>query len=185
MKPVFLPYQMFALVMVLAFSGVAVAQTSSNINDAASQTDAADVLPAPFRIDESDFSCFRDLNCLKSNRALRDKGLNVTFNDHLGSDRFILEGESRNERIYAEYNDRGGLVKGVLMRTNAILPKPLMDNLASGDYAGWQMIGNEMSVQHFDARTTEYKVILQKEGEAKILYFDRFGNEKTTIPVLS
>lgn len=132
-------------------------------------------------ISEEDFRCFRELNCLKRNTMLREKGLNVNFSSHAPSDRYILKGESKNEKVYAEYNDKGDLVKGVLVRTDVILPSEIRNRLSSGEYKDWTMIGNEITITNFDSRNTEYKVIVQKEGEAKVLYFDRKGNENRGI----
>lgn len=128
-------------------------------------------------ISENYYNCFKELHCLKNNREIREKGLDIQFDRKRHFKEYQLSGETRNEKLDAVYDDQGRLIEARLVRVNFALPRFITEQLVTGQYADWRMIGNEMVVENFDAKTTRYKVILQKEDQGTVLYFDRHGNQ--------
>jgi len=170
------PYSILAFLMIVIFSGTVFAKDfDHSITD---QDEQKTVI-----ITESNYNCFADINCLRYDEEIKNSGLKIQFDDRWNADRYILTGSSENERVYAEYNQHGNLIKGHLVQINVPLPGKIYRYLSTGEYKGWNMIGNEKTVHNFTPGTTEYKVILEKEGKGKVLYFDRDGNKKDPFPV--
>lgn len=127
-------------------------------------------------INESNFDCFQSLQCLKRENPFKNSNLNeIRLNDHK-TDRFIVEGTSKNETLYAVYDGRGELVKATVIQRNIILPKSITGVLTTGEFEPWFIIGNELVIENFDKKSMQYKVILQQEGDVRVEYFDREGH---------
>jgi len=171
---------MALIIAAFAFTCVATAQVNTKMAKANSDLTVAESENL-FVIGEKEYRCFRELDCLKRNRELIDKGLNIKFNGSNASDLYILQGESRNEKIYAEYNSRGLLMHGYLIRTNVMLPAEIRNTLNEIGYSDWRVIGNEVEIVNFDRKSTEYKVVLQKDDEVRVVQFDRNGVPKRSI----
>ncbi len=168
------PISILAFLMIVIFSGTVFAK---DIDHSINQD--GNVLV----INEQNYSCFTDINCLRYDAAIKNSGLKVRFDERWNAGHYILKGTSENERVYAEYNEHGNLVKARLIQVNVPLPNKINRYLATGEFKEWKLIGNEKTVQNFDPKTTEYKVILQKDGKGKVLYFDNKGNKVDPFPV--
>jgi len=128
-------------------------------------------------IQESDYACFQNLECLKRNNPFKSSNLDkVSFNPDRYK-QYIIEGSSRNESVYAVYNDKGDLIKATVVQRNIVLPKSIYESLAGVEYSSWKMIGNELVVQNFDQNSMTYKVILNRDDEVRVEYFDGKGNK--------
>lgn len=127
-------------------------------------------------IQENNFSCYQDLQCLKQNDPFKNSNLDEMRINNNSVSKYVIEGSSRNEEIYAEYNRHGELITATVIQRNIVLPIELREILVSDDFNSWQMIGNELVVEDFDKRSMHYKIILQKDGVTRIATFDRNGN---------
>lgn len=127
-------------------------------------------------IQENNFSCYQDLECLKQNNPFKNSNLDEMRIHNNRVSKYVIEGSSRDEEIYAEYNRNGELITATLIQRNIVLPIDLMKTLISDDFNSWKMIGNELVVEDFDKRSMQYKIILQKGDMTKIVTFDRNGN---------
>lgn len=129
-------------------------------------------------IQENDFACFQNLECLKRNNPLNSSNLDkIVFNPDRFS-QYIVEGSSRDEYVYAVYNEKGDLIRGTVVQRNIVLPNSIYKVLANDGYSSWKMIGNERVVQNFDSNSMTYKVILNRGDEVRVEYFDSKGNRK-------
>jgi hypothetical protein len=128
-------------------------------------------------IQEDKFSCFQNLHCL-----IKDDSFNRSYRNavRLNSNefqKFIVEGSSKNEDVYAVYDGVSGrLIEATVIQRNIILPRSITEVLIADEYKDWIMIGNELVVQNFDKNSMQYKVVLQRGDEVRIEYFDKNGN---------
>jgi hypothetical protein len=136
---------------------------------------------AGFAIQESNFSCFQDLQCLKKENPFKSSNLESIRLNRERYDRYIVEGNSKSEQIYAIYDRSGRLMKAEVVQRNVLLPESILFQLVSEPFDSWTMIGNEFSVKNFDRSTIEYKVILERDGEVRIIYFNRHGQRTPPI----
>jgi hypothetical protein len=128
-------------------------------------------------IHEGNFSCFRDLNCLKDKNPFRSSNLDEVRPASNLTGNFIIEGSSRNEEIYAMYNGRGELLKATVIQRNIVLPKNLREILINDEFKSWTMIGNEVEIQDFDKNKVTYKIVLSRDGEVRVEHFDSYGQK--------
>ena len=127
-----------------------------------------------FLDNESNYTCLRDIKCLK-----RQKRFNFKLEGNVrNANKYIVKGQSKNEHLYAEYGGNGKLINSRYVLLNVRVPGKIRQYLTSGEYEGWKMIGNEKTVLSFNPKTTEYSIILQKDNDSIVLYFDRLGNRK-------
>ena len=167
-------YSMLTVLIMVIFSSAGFAQVV-DISKKESDSKTFET-PNAFMIDESNLYCFRDMNCLKNDKTLREKGLKFIFNTNSNTDHYILKGYSPNEVVKAKYNEQGKLIEAELVHINIRLPREIITQIFSGAYSDWQMVKNERIVQDFDVNTTEFRVMLQKQDEIVVLNFDRDGN---------
>lgn len=126
-------------------------------------------------IHEGNFSCFQNLQCLKRENPFKNSNL-VQINLNSMTDRYVVEGTSKNESIFAVYSGSGDLIKATVIQRNIILPKTILRRLASADFEDWFVIGNELVIENFNKNSMQYQVILQDENDVRVEYFDRDGN---------
>jgi hypothetical protein len=126
-------------------------------------------------ITEDNFNCFQNLECLKRNNPFPNSNLsNIRLNDRR-AEGYTVEGSSKNESLYAEYNYRGELVKASVIQRNIPLPRAINEVLVTGKFESWTMIGNELVIQNFDRSNMQYKVILQNGDDIRVEYFNKYG----------
>lgn len=127
-------------------------------------------------INEDDFTCFQDLQCLKLKNPFNNSNLNE-FNYNSNSyESYVINGSSRDEEVYAVYDKKGRLIKATLTQRNFRLPKAIEEALRDSEFADWKVVGSELTVENFDKRKMQYKVVLQNEGIVRVTQFDRDGN---------
>lgn len=125
-------------------------------------------------IHEGNFSCFQNLQCLIREDPFKNSNLDQ-INLNNTTDRYIVEGTSKNESIFAIYSGSGNLVKATVIQRNIILPKTISRTLASAEFEEWAVIGNELVIENFNKNSMQYKVILQNGNEVRVEYFDGQG----------
>jgi hypothetical protein len=137
--------------------------------------------PVALAIQESNFACFKDLQCLQKENPFTNSNLESIRLNSERYDRYVIEGSSKSEQIYAIYDRTGRMIKAEVIQRNIALPKSIQDVLFTEPFDSWTMIGNEFSVKNFDRSTIEYKVVLERNGEVRIIYFDRHGQQTPPI----
>lgn len=132
-------------------------------------------------IHEDNFSCFQNLQCLMKDNPFRTSNLDdIRFNNH-EYQTYVVEGTSKNEEVYAVYDQDGLLIESTVTQRNIVLPEKISRSLVSSEFRDWTLIGNELEVRNFDKNTMLYKVVLQNGEEVRVEYFDRNGNRKNRI----
>jgi hypothetical protein len=132
-------------------------------------------------IHEDNFSCFQNLKCLMKENPFRASSLNDLRINTYEYQKFVVKGTSKNEEVYAVYDQNGLLIEATVTQINIALPGKIARTLVSGEFRDWTMIGNELEVHNFDKHTMLYKVVLQNGDEVRVEYFDRNGNRKNRI----
>lgn len=152
------------------------------LSDRTAEANIDTVQPAgALTIHVDNYSCFQNLQCLKDVNPFKSSNLDeIVFNPHR-YEKYIVKGTSNNEDVYALYNGSGELINATVRQRNIKLPKAIYEVLISDPYSGWNMIGNELVVHNFDAKSMTYKVILSMDGEVKVEYFDHRGNLKSPL----
>ncbi len=135
--------------------------------------DKNEFTPRTISIDK--FDCFQTLQCLQRENPFKNSNLgNIRINDNR-SNRFIVEGSSKNETLHAVYTNSGELVKATVIQRNIPMPRAISETLLTGEYESWKVIGNELVIEDFDEERMQYKVILQNEDEVRVEFLDRNG----------
>ncbi|WP_340107095.1 hypothetical protein [Rhodohalobacter sp. 8-1] len=156
-----------ALLLVISYAPAAFSQAHMNNSFKSAESNLS--------INESNLYCFQTLQCLKEVNPFKNSNLdNVKLNQ--GTEKYVVEGKSKNEELYAEYNgSNGNLIKATVIQRNIILPRNIMAEITTGDYNGWTMVGNKRVIKNFMKDTIEYEVVMMKDGELRIEYFDSNG----------
>lgn len=156
-----------ALILVVSYAPAAFSQAPMNNSYESANSNLS--------VNESNFHCFQNLQCLKQENPFNNTNLdNVKLNST--TEKYVIEGKSKNEEMYAEYNGmNGNLIKATVIQRNIILPRNIIAEITTGDYSGWTMIGNKRVIKNFWKDTIEYEVVMMKDGELRIEYFDSNG----------
>ena len=154
-----------ALILVISYAPAAFSQASDTYG-------SEDV---NFTINNDNLWCFQSLQCLKSENPFRNSNLDeVRLN--ASTEKFVVEGKAKNEEMYAEYDgSNGNLIKATVIQRNIRLPKSIFLELTTEDYKGWTMVGNKRVIKNFAKSSIEYEVVMMKDGELRIEYFDSNG----------
>lgn len=143
-------------------------------------TDDPDTPQRGLTINEENLSCFQSLQCLKRENPFQKSNLeDIKLNNQ--TDRFVVEGSTKNETLYAEYDGNGELIKATVIQRNIVLPRTINRVLTTGELENWMIIGNELVIENFDKSRMEYKVILEHEGEVRVEYFDHKGEHRNRL----
>lgn len=127
-------------------------------------------------INEKDFKCFQDLQCLKVNNPFSMSNLN-DFNYYSKRyESYVVNGSSRDEEVYAVYDNKGRLMRATLTQRNIKLPETIEEALSEGEFANWRVVGTELTVENFESKSMQYKVVIQNEGFVRVAHFDSDGN---------
>jgi hypothetical protein len=167
-------YSMFTVFLAIIFTSSGFAQES--IESAVEAKTPEMKMHSTFMIDESDFSCFREISCLRSDKTIRSKGLKFNSDTHSDAEYYVLEGYSPNEIVEATYNDRGALVEGRLVHVNILMPAKINRYIFASVYSDWKIVKTERVIHDFDVSTKEYHVTMQKRDETVVLSFDKNGD---------
>jgi hypothetical protein len=142
-----------------------------------SVTDDAATHKINLTINEANFSCFQEIQCLKRENFFKKSNLDETTLRSNRFEKYIISGSSRNEDLHAVYDSYGMLLEATVIQRNIPLPTAISNVLISSDLQSWTMIGNELEIKNFDKNRMSYKLILQRDGEIRVEYFDRYGNQ--------
>lgn len=132
-------------------------------------------------ITEKNFSCFQSLQCLINENPFKKSNLDKIRLNSNQTRNYVIEGTSKNEEVYAEYDSSGKLIKATVVQRNIAVPRSISMVLAQGEYQSYKMIGNEVVIQNFDPYSMMYKIVLQNEDEVRVEYFDRYGTPRNRI----
>ena len=132
-------------------------------------------------INEDNFACFKNLHCLKDENLFRNNNLDMVKNSNSRYEKFIVEGSTENEELFAEYDHRGNLIRSTVIQRNIPLPGVIRMQLIDEEFKSWKMIGNERVIYNFDSNSIEYKLILQKDDNIRVVYFDHKGQNKNRL----
>lgn len=159
-----------ALILVISYAPAAFSQALA--------TDNYKPADASLSINESNLYCFQNLQCMKDEKPFKNSNLDdVKLNQ--GTEKYVIEGKSKNEELYAEYNgNNGNLIKATVIQRNIILPKNIMVELSTGEYSDWKMVGNKRIIKNFVKDSIVYEVMMMKDGELRTEYFDSNGMTK-------
>ena len=155
------------LILVVSYAPATLAQSSNNSLDF-SQTEI-------LSINDSNLYCFQNLQCLKAENPFKNTDLSDI---HLNGtkEKYVIEGKSKNEELYAEYDGKNGnVITSVVIQRNVQLPRNILVELNTGEYKGWQMAGNTRVIKNFAKETTRYEVAMMKDGELRIEHFNANG----------
>ena len=143
-----------------------------------SQSSANDSYNGPDKnlsINLSNLYCFQNLQCLKTDNPYKGTDLSDIKLNGL-NEKYIVQGNSKNEQLYAEYDgDTGNLIKATVIQRNIRLPHNILSSISTGENTGWTMAGNTRFIKNFMENSIKYEVILMKDGELRIEYFDVNG----------
>ncbi len=169
----FIPLVSLFLTLMLVSTGMAQSQSDTK-PDTDQKVDQE--TRSSYGITEADYECFKNIHCLKKNKELQQRGLHINFKSTNDYERYELRGESPNEIVYAAYDQNGNLIEGEHRRVDVAMPRFITQQLVSGPFSEWRMIGNERYIKNFDTATTQYKIIMEKDHRGTVLYFDKDGN---------
>jgi hypothetical protein len=132
---------------------------------------------------EEDYPYLRNLQCLKNEQFLEDRGFTSTFKNmkSKNNNRFVLTGSGYKLDMTATYDKDGHLVNSLLTMRDIRIPRAIQQYIYSDKFEGWTMTGNEKIVKDFDPYQTEYKIIMTNGTEEKVLSFREYGNTFTLL----
>jgi len=163
-----------ALVLVISYAPAAFSQSS-----------AEDVYDGPDKslsINQSNLYCFQNLQCLKSDNPFKGTDLSELKLDG-SNEKYVVQGKSKNEQLHAEYDGKtGNLIAATVIQRNIRLPGNILTAINTGENSGWTMAGNTRVIKNFMEDSIKYEVILIKDGELRIEYFD--VNGMTVDPII-
>jgi len=126
-------------------------------------------------VNENSMECFRTLQCLIEENPFKNSNLDQIRLNNSRAQRFMVEGSSENEELKAVYLANGTLVEASVTQRNIVLPRKIYEKLATGELESWTMIENELNIKNFDETTKRYKVVLKRDNDVRVEYFDRYG----------
>lgn len=132
-------------------------------------------------ITESNLTCFKNLDCLQSENIFKESDFSLIRKGNNRFTSYTVEGSSENEELFAQYDQNGKLIRSTVLQRNIPLPGKINKKLASSEYSEWQMIGNERTIENFEEKRIEYKLILQKENKIRVVYLDCNGENKNRL----
>ena len=127
-------------------------------------------------VNENSMACFQTLQCLISENPFKNSNLDKIRLNNSKSQRFLVEGSSENEELHAVYQGNGTLIEATVIQRNIILPKKIYETLAAGEFESWTMIENKLEIKNFVENTKQYTVVLSRDNEVRVEYFDKTGN---------
>lgn len=127
---------------------------------------------------EEDYPYLRNLECLKNDDFLKQRGWNWQLRNvnPRNPSHFKLSGSGPNINVQATYDAEGNLVESLIRKKDTAIPLAIRQFIYSGEFEGWAMTGNEKLVKDFDPYQTEYIVTLSNGDEEQILTFKDEGN---------
>jgi hypothetical protein len=160
--------------------------TISLLVTGAAQTTAQQLVadtPSPpgLTVNTENLTCFKSLQCIKKENLFATINLDIFKNGNGRYDVYTLQGSAENEEFFAEYDLHGSMIRSTVIQRNIPLPREIRIQLNNEDLNYWSMVGNERQIKNFEARSIEYKVILQKDDITRTIYFDHKGENKNRL----
>jgi hypothetical protein len=137
--------------------------------------------PPGLTVNLENLNCFKSLECIQKNNLFVKSNLDIFRKGNGRYDGYTIEGVAKNEEFFAQYNRWGDLIRSNVIQRNIALPEEIRIQLINDELNSWNMIGNERVIKNFDIRSIEYKLILKKEDEIRLVYFDHKGQNKNSL----
>lgn len=137
--------------------------------------------PPDLAVKVENLTCFKSLRCIQKENLFAKINLDIFKNGNGRYDGYTIEGSAENEELFAQYDHRGDLIRSNVIQRNIPLSKEIRIQLINEEFNSWNMIGNERLIKNFDNKSIEYKLILQKEDEIRVVYFDYKGQNKNKL----
>lgn len=127
---------------------------------------------------EEDYPFLKNLECMKKNNYLENRGWNLKLRNinPENPSHYELRAQGPKIDLQATYDKDGKLVESTFRKIDTRIPYAIRKFIISGEFEGWKMISNEMTVKDFNAYQTEYKVVLSDGSMEKVLHFKNHGN---------
>lgn len=127
---------------------------------------------------EEDYPFLKNLECMKKNNYLKNRGWNLKLRNinPKNASHYELRAQGPKIDLHATYDKDGKLVESTFRKRDTRIPYAIRKFIISGEFEGWKMISNEMTVKDFNTYQTEYKVVLSDGTMEKVLHFKNHGN---------
>ncbi|WP_406672466.1 hypothetical protein [Natronospira sp.] len=137
--------------------------------------------PTNLTVKVENLTCFKSLRCIQEENLFFKINLDIFKNGNGRYYGYTIEGSTKNEELFAQYDHRGDLIRSNVVQRNIPLSREILIQLINEEFNSWSMIGNERVIKNFDNKSIEYKLILQKEDEIRVVYFDYKGQNKNRL----
>jgi len=129
-------------------------------------------------ITEEDYPFLKSLDCMKKNNYLKNRGWNLKLRniDTKNASHYELRAKGPKIDLHATYDKDGQLVESIFRKRDTRLPYSIREFIISGEFEGWKMIRNEMTVTDFNIYQTEYKIVLTDGTMEKVLNSKNHGS---------
>lgn len=130
-------------------------------------------------LSDEDFACFQTVECLLTNDELKAKGWNFIIDDSVTELPQELNFNMKGANVFlnAAYTKEGNLIRAKYQLFNRAVPSSILNVLAEGDFKGWTVVANTLTVQDFDPATTEFVLELEKGELSEEIHFTLFEIE--------
>ena len=154
----------------------------TTVAQTAAQQSAVDKTSPPgLTVTVENLSCLKTLQCIQKENFFGNTSFEILKNGNSRFKGYTIEGSTKNEELFAQYDSRGNLIRSNVIQRNIPLSREIRNQLINEEFNSWSMIGNERRIKNFDRKSTEYKLILQREDEIRVVYFDNKGQNKTRL----
>jgi len=147
----------------------------------AQQPEINEASPPDLSVKMENLACFKSMRCIQKQNLFVKSNLDIFRNGNSRFDGYTIEGSTVNEELFAQYDSKGGLIRSNVIQRNIPLSREIRNQLTNEEFNSWRMIGNERMIKNFDRKSIEYKLILQREEEIRIVYFDHKGQNLTRL----
>lgn len=137
--------------------------------------------PPALAVKVDNLACLKSLQCIQKENLFVKTNLDILRNGNGRFGGYTIEGSSENEELFAQYDNRGNLIRSNVIQRNIPLSREVRKQLINEEFNSWNMIGNERMIKNFDKKSIEYKLILQREDEIRVVYFDYKGQNKNRL----
>lgn len=137
--------------------------------------------PPDLTVTVENLNCFKSLECIQKNNLFVKSNLDIFKKGNGRYEGYTLEGSAEGEEFFAQYDYRGDLMRSTVTQRNIPLPNVISRQLIDENFNSWNMIGNERVIKNFDNKSIEYKLILQKDANIRVVYFDHKGQNKNRL----
>ncbi|REL32964.1 hypothetical protein DYD21_14205 [Rhodohalobacter sp. SW132] len=154
---------------------------STTVLTMAQQSVIDETSPPSLAVKADNLACLKSMQCIQKENLFGRINLDIFRNGNGRFDGYTIEGSSKNEELFAQYDHRGDLIRSNVIQRNIPLSREIRNQLINEEFSSWNMIGNECRIKNFDRKSIEYKLILQREDEIRVVYFDYKGQNKNRL----